>query len=641
MNLSIRMECTAMIFIAVIALFHLSGQTMRGIRHKLFSWCLFLAEGNTALDILTILMIEKGSEIPQNINLAVNMIYFLGMNTLLSVIAVYAFYVLFDHIQDRHCFNIAVRMICIFFAVMQLLVLINPWTKWLFFFENGVYKRGSLNRFSYLMLLVELGMFCMCYLRNRRSVSRAVRRMMQFLPPTVLVLSVIQIFIPDILLNGTLVAVGMLIFYLSFQSSRLYQDSLTELPNRIAFLEELRRMCTKGEKVHLLMVHLEHFALVNQKFGMEKGDDVLFMVARYLDQVSDEYQVFRFRNTKFILLGRYNGEAAKKKLAEEIQKRFEQPWKISGTEYTLHTGLGCAVADSGDEEQKLLDQLDFAVAYSQEHRLRKPVCLDQELQERFERRAYVMEQLRRALKQDRLQIYFQPVYDCRTNRFTSAETLVRLWDENGNYISPGEFIPLAERHGLIDEISWAVLRKVCTFLKENPSLPLNAVSVNFSVQEIENAAWSRRLLEFLRANQSDRTKICIEITERTMTENPQVMEQLMQELKKENVTFYLDDFGIGYSNLSSLLQLPFEVVKLDSSLIEGIGTEKKIYEMVRHLIEMLHNAGFEIVAEGVETEEQVRIAREISVDRIQGYYYAKPMSKENLLRFLQESEAQV
>lgn len=333
--------------------------------------------------------------------------------------------------------------------------------------------------------------------------------------------------------------------------------------------------------------------------------------------------------------------AAKKKLAEEIQKRFEQPWKISGTEYTLHTGLGCAVADSGDEEQKLLDQLDFAVAYSQEHRLRKPVCLDQELQERFERRAYVMEQLRRALKQDRLQIYFQPVYDCRTNRFTSAETLVRLWDENGNYISPGEFIPLAERHGLIDEISWAVLRKVCTFLKENPSLPLNAVSVNFSVQEIENAAWSRRLLEFLRANQSDRTKICIEITERTMTENPQVMEQLMQELKKENVTFYLDDFGIGYSNLSSLLQLPFEVVKLDSSLIEGIGTEKKIYEMVRHLIEMLHNAGFEIVAEGVETEEQVRIAREISVDRIQGYYYAKPMSKENLLRFLQESEAQV
>lgn len=627
-----------MIFIAVIALFHLSGQTMRGIRHKLFSWCLFLAEGNTALDILTILMIEKGSEIPQSVNVAVNMFYFLGMNTLLSVIAVYAFYVLFDHIQDRHCLYIAVRMISSFFVVMQLLVLINPWTKWLFFFENGVYKRGPLNRFSYLMLLIELGMFCMCYIRNRRSVSRAVRRLMHFLPPTVLVFAMIQIFIPDLLLNGTLVAVGILIFYLSFQSSRLYQDSLTELPNRIAFLEELRRMCGKGEKVHLLMVHLEHFSLVNQKFGMEKGDDVLFMVARYLDQVSDEYQVFRFRNTKFILLGRYNGDDAKKELAEKIQKRFEQPWKISDTEYMLHSGLGCAVTDSKDEEQKLLDQLEFAVAYSQEHRLKQPVCLNQELQEDFERRAYVLEQLRRALKQDRLQIYFQPVYDCRREQFTSVETLIRLWDEKGNYISPGEFIPLAEKHGLIDEVSWAVLRKVCAFLKENPEIPLDAVSVNFSVQEIEDVAWTTHLREFLRENQSDRTRICIEITERTMTENPPVMEQLMQDLKKENVMFYLDDFGIGYSNLSTLLRLPFEVVKLDSSLVRGIETETKIYEMVRHLIEMLHNAGFEIVAEGVETEEQVRIAREICVDRIQGYYYAKPMSGENLLHFLQESD---
>lgn len=628
------MEAVAMVYIAVIALFHLSGQNMSGVRHKLFGWCLLLAEGTTALNILTIFMLDEGANIPLALNVIVNMLYFLGMNTLLSCVAIYAFYVLFDHAQDRHCFYIAMRLITTFFVIMQLLVVTNPWAKWLFYFKDGKYYRGWLNRSSYLMLLVELGMLCMCYMRNRKNVSRAMRRLMQMLPPVVLFLAVIQIFIPDIFLNGTLAAVVCLIFYMSFQSNKLYQDPLTELPNRTAFLDELRKARKKGKKMHLLMIHLEQFEMVNQKFGMQTSDDVLFMVARYLDQVSADYQAFRFRNTRFIMLGTYAGEEAKVTIAKKIQSRFMEPWQVGSTEYILRAGIACVVADPQEEARQVIDEMEFAIEYSSEHSANSLVCFDQKIQGQFERRAYVLEQLRRALENDTLQVYFQPVYDCRRNQFTSAETLVRLRDEGGNFISPGEFIPLAEANGLIDEISWVVFRRVCAFLKAHPQLPLDAVSVNLSVQQMEDITWMKRLQAFLRVNRIGKTRICIEITERTMAENPPMVAKLMRELGGEGITFYLDDFGIGYSNLTSLLKLPFEVVKLDTSLIKGIETEEKIYEMVLHLIEMLHSAGFEVVAEGVETEEQVQTAKGLSIDRIQGYYYAKPMPGDELVKFL-------
>lgn len=633
-GLSIRMEAVAMVFIAIIAMFHLSGQQMSNFRHKLFGLCLILTEVTSALNIITIFTIEKAAEISILLNIVLNLLYFFGTNILLSAVAVYAFYVLFEHIQDKHCYHIAVRLITVFFIIMQTLVVTNPWTGWLFRFQDGVYVRGIFNRSSYLMLLIELSMLCMCYMRNRKTVSQAVRRLMHMMPPAVLLLAVVQIYIPDLLLNGTISAVVMLIFYISFQSNKLHQDPLTELANRTAFLEEYKKKCRKGKKLHLLMIHLEQFEMINQKFGMAKSDEMLYVVARYLSQVSGEYRAFRFSNTRFILLGIYKNEDAKNLIAKKIQKRFEEPWRIEKTDYFLHAGMACVVADSDQEVRQVINEMEFAVQYAEEHDDGGLVCFDEKIQKEFERRAYVLEQLRRAIENDTLQVYFQPVYDCRQGQFKSAETLVRMWDENGEFISPGEFIPLAELNGLIDDVSWAVLRKTCIFLKEHPDISIDAVSVNLSAQQVEDIIQMHRIQEYIEKNRVASKRVCIEITERVMAENPVLVAALMKRLNEQGVGFYLDDFGIGYSNLASLLRLPFEVVKIDSSLVYGIETEEKIYQMVLHLIRMLHSAGFQVVAEGVETEAQVRIAKELSVDHIQGYYYAKPMPGDELVKFL-------
>ena len=134
--------------------------------------------------------------------------------------------------------------------------------------------------------------------------------------------------------------------------------------------------------------------MVNQKFSMQKADDALFMVARYLDQVSVDYQAFRFRNTRFILLGTYQGEEAKVAIAKKIQQRFTQPWQIGNTEYILRTGIAWVVAEPQDEARQIIDEMEFAVEYSALHSDGSLVCFDKKMQNQFERRAYVLEQLR-------------------------------------------------------------------------------------------------------------------------------------------------------------------------------------------------------------------------------------------------------
>lgn len=252
----------------------------------------------------------------------------------------------------------------------------------------------------------------------------------------------------------------------------------------------------------------------------------------------------------------------------------------------------------------------------------------------FMRKAYVLEQLGRALEKDELQVYYQPVYDCRTGTYTTAESLVRLFAEDGELISPAEFIPLAEKNDLIDAVSWAVWRKVCVFLGTHPELPLKAVSVNLTARQIETPEMMNKLQEFLKKIDLAGKKIWIEITERSMAEDPQAVSDVMEELGKEGIGFYLDDFGIGYSNLAGVLKLPFEVVKLDCSLFQDIDTEEKMHQMVYYLIKMLHCGGFNVVAEGVEEEAQARLAKEVEVDLIQGYYYARPIPEDELVKFL-------
>ena len=206
---------------------------------------------------------------------------------------------------------------------------------------------------------------------------------------------------------------------------------------------------------------------------------------------------------------------------------------------------------------------------------------------------------------------------------------------DGAFLSPGEFIPMAEENGLIDGISWIVLEKVCRFLGGHPGLPIGTVSVNMTGQQILDSTFIRRIEENLEKYRLDGSRLRIEITERTVTDDFAEVRKVMECLALKGIHFYLDDFGTGYSNLSSVLALPFEVIKFDQSLIRMMVETDKGLKTIGLLAEIMHENDCSIVAEGVETEVQVRSAQERRLDRIQGFYYAKPMPEEDLMVFLE------
>lgn len=635
MEYSIKVELIALLIIAILALFHHDKNAGCGLRYQLFSICLAASEVTILVDTASTLALTYHASIPLSLNIALATLYFIVLYFTFSIMAVYSFYIMFEHASNKHCLHIALCFISLLGGILLMISIANLRTGWLFTLRDGLYIRGPLNWIGYLILTIELCMLIMCYVRNRKTVSRSTRRVIFIFPPLVALMTLFQQTSPGILMNGMLAALANTILFICFQNSRISQDPLTGLQNRSSFFQELSMLLKQHSRFHIILIYLDHFDTVNQKYNVARGDTLLYSVARYLEHFSAQYRAFRFGNTQFILMGAYDSETEAGKQAVLVQQRFQKAWKTGDVDCLLDACFADIICDDGERnEAQIIDQLEYALKCAKDNGKGRLVHFNEYLNEELKRKKYVLEQVKRALSKDSFQVYYQPIYQCGKYRFCSAESLLRLRDEEGNSVSPAEFIPLAEENGLIDSISWIVIKKVCLFLGENPALALDSVSINLSMQQLADPCLAERILSCLEEYHVPPEKIKIEITERVIAEEPELVCSAMTHLIDKSIHFYLDDFGVGYSNLAGVLSLPFETIKLDASLISGIDTSEMTADTIRLLVQMLHRSGHIVVAEGIETEAQVKKARELEIDRIQGYYYAKPMPEQELIAFL-------
>lgn len=635
MEFSIKMEFVALVILAILVLFHLDRQNSNNTRYRLFSASLAFTATTIIFDIGSTMTLYMESAAPVWLNIALNTIYFISLDMTFSVIAIYCFYIMFEHSVDRHCYVIATRCIKVFAGILLLMNLLNIKFGWIFSFENGVYERGPFNQIGYIPLFVEVGMFCVCYLRNRAVVGASMKRLVQTLPTLVLLITAIQVMSPNLILTGTLASIVCMILFINFQSSRNGRDALTGLPSRTNFTQEIRARRKHGETVHLIMVHLDRFEEVNKKYGVKMGDAVLFSIAGFLESKMDGYQVCRFGNTTFLLMAKSVGRKKDIQYVRKLKERFDAPWIQGDREALVCVSIAHRLANFvGYDENIAIDQLEYALNVVRDAGGNDVICFDEALKKRYMRQEYVLDRVKSAIKKHSFEVYFQPLYNSRNNQFDTAESLIRLKDKDGSFISPAEFIPLAEKHGLMDEISWQVLDQVCKFLGSYPDLCLKQISVNIPVGQLLDPRLSEQIDRACETYKVPASKLRIEITERAMTDEPERVRAMMEMFAEKGVKFYLDDFGIGYSNLSMVMELPFETVKLDASLLSKMMNGEKEYRTMQLLVDMLHNSGFQVVAEGIELVEEMQAARRLQIDRIQGFYYAKPMPSKAIAKFL-------
>lgn len=266
---------------------------------------------------------------------------------------------------------------------------------------------------------------------------------------------------------------------------------------------------------------------------------------------------------------------------------------------------------------------------------RSLVSCDDSVLEDMEYKRFIFDVLKRELnlESDQFQVYYQPIFSIKENKFVYMEALSRLLNTERGNISPVDFVAVAENKGLIDKLGDVAFEKICKFISENKDV-VNAVSVNFSVYQISSPNIVDKVLNTIEKFGLSPSNIIIEITESVFIENFELINSNIEKLANAGIKFYLDDFGTGYSNLTTVIALPFSTVKMDRSLVLTMEESNRNYKLVKNLISTFKDANLEVLVEGVETQEQNYLVKNAGADYVQGYLYSKPLSAADCIKLL-------
>ena len=262
--------------------------------------------------------------------------------------------------------------------------------------------------------------------------------------------------------------------------------------------------------------------------------------------------------------------------------------------------------------------------------------LDKRSVDRIKEYGNVLNEITQALVEDRIEVFYQPIYSFEKNAFVSAEALARLRDSKGGIMMPNRFIPVAEDSGTIEKIGERVLEKTCIALKDGSltAMGIDYIEVNLSVAQCENHEFSNNYSDIMERHGLDFDKINLEVTESSVLHRRAVFIENMTALRESGCTFSLDDFGSGESNLNYIVDMPIDIVKFDRSMVMKYFTSPKARIVMSTSVKMVKELGYKIVAEGVETYDQLLSMKELGVDYIQGFYFSRPLPYDEFVRFI-------
>ena len=624
-------EYLALIFIALIMYFFRGHGSTESPRRRLYWGCLLLSAVSIALNIATIWMDKADREFAPMLCHAVNMAYFAASIATTLLLSAYLLKRVYEYVPGARGAAAARRALWAIGAFFGALVVVNPWAGLLFYFDaDGNYLRGPLNRFIFALPVAEMILIVVCCAKNRRSISLAVKRIINCVPAVVVLFLAFQLMYPEQMLNGTFAAFVDLAIFMSFQSVRVEVDPLTLLGNRSSFAEELDRRIETGQDCQIMLIGMRDFSEINDVYGHSGGDAVLFQAARRLEGLSRGGFVYRLGGDEFVVLLPYYSSCEQDERLYEIVSAMRLPWSVGGHEVRIRAAtVELRYLDNGWKTENVVNRLEFSLAEAKRKNL-ELLRFDQAMSKRYAKRKRIQDSMKTAVEEGRFEAWFQPIYSTETGRFDTAEALVRMRDDRGRLLSPADFVPLAEKSEIIDDITWVVVHGACDLLQSGSVPELKQVSVNLTARQLLQPGITRRLLALLAEHGVEPRQIKLEITERTVTENGALVASVMQEMRDCGFEFMMDDFGTGYSNLSSTVSMPFAYIKLDKSLIDGICEDRDSGLMVSTLIPFFHKVGEKVVAEGIETEDQAEAAVAFGADRLQGYYFAKPMPADEL-----------
>ena len=415
------------------------------------------------------------------------------------------------------------------------------------------------------------------------------------------------------------------------------RDALTGLPNRVHLQRLLPRLLARAAREHsrlaLLNLDLDHFKNVNDSLGHGIGDKLLTTVAERLRMSTATHDiVVRMGGDEFVVIATMLPDSAVvDSIAERVRAALSKPIEIDGVTLSVAPSIGISVyPQDGSDPEQLLKHADIALHTAKDRGRGNHQFYTPEMNVRLRERVELERALRQALDNEELTVEYQPCFDLQTLRTVSLEALIRWPTASGEFIPPSRFIPIAEQSNLITEVGDYVLRRVCQQLGEwqRQRVPLVPISVNISVRQFETTPLASRVGALAQELGIDASLVHFEITESAAMQNSQQQLGALQALRNLGSRILIDDFGTGYSSLSYLKHLPIDTLKIDRAFVRDMVGNANDAAIVRAIVAVAKSLGLMLVAEGIESEEQLEGLRKLGCECGQGFLVSPPLSAE-------------
>ena len=413
-----------------------------------------------------------------------------------------------------------------------------------------------------------------------------------------------------------------------------HHDPLTDLPNRLLFTDRTQQALASAQiqkrGCALLLMDLDHFKIINDSLGHNVGDKLLKLAGERLQALlGPAVTLARLGGDEFAVLAESCTQVVQAAaLAQRILTALQQPFNFDGHQLFISASIGISLfpSDALSAEQ-LLRNADSALFKAKSAGREGYALYTEELTAHAQNRVEIAGELRRALQEEELRVYYQPVHDMHDGRLVGVEALVRWQHPERGLVPPGEFIPIAERTGLIADIDGWVMnhacRQMCQWLADG--VPVRFVAVNVSSRLFARRELYDQVAKVLHDTGLDPTFLELEVTESAVMDDPEVALEQLHRLRELGLRLAIDDFGTGYSSLLRLKRLPVQKLKIDQGFVAGLPWDEDDAAIVRVVIALAKSMGMQVQAEGIEQVEQARFLLDLACDFGQGYWFGRPM----------------
>lgn len=564
----------------------------------------------------------------------VNVFYLIGFNVLPFL---YHLYLYTSTGRDRGVWRWRDKIVL--FAPVSwtiLLIVTSPATKLIFYYNTSEgYCHGPGFPLLYVSAAIYMAATLTLAIRNRRLLTKWQMTSVCFYLLATVAGVVLQILLPDILLLQFTVSVSLLLLYMSLESPDDDEDKLLEIYNHRGFEKVIANEVDRQGRFHVVVVNITNYLSVREAVGLDAGRTLLKQLVEALKSELRKTELYYLSDGKLaVIVG--DDEEELKRVLDAIQTVLSRPVTSCGMNIQLEMVL--MQLDYPEEVrtvEDIMDSVDYITAVPFESGDGEVRHMSGQILESRKRENRIQQIMRQALASGTFQVYYQPIYSASKERFNSAEALIRLYDSELGFISPEEFIPIAEKNGMILKIGEFVFRSVCEMASRERiwEKGIDYIEVNLSVVQCMQEDICEMLYGTMDEYNIPYECINLEVTETILATD--ILYNMMERMTVGGVSFSLDDYGTGYSNLSNVLKYPFSIIKLDKSMVWYAMENELAMRALSHTATMIRDLGMYIVAEGVETAEQKELLKEMGCEYLQGFYFSKPVPEKDFLAKLE------